>query len=29
IAWPAGHWTKLNRPATFAAVPAPTAGRHG
>jgi signal peptidase I len=23
IAWPAGHWTKLDRPATFAAVPAP------
>ncbi|WP_329137087.1 signal peptidase I [Streptomyces sp. NBC_01476] len=29
IGWPVGHWTKLNRPATFAAVPASPAGRHG
>ena len=29
IAWPVGHWTKLGRPAAFAAVPAPAAGRHG
>ncbi|SDP04768.1 signal peptidase I [Actinacidiphila guanduensis] len=28
IAWPAGHWTRLRRPATFSAVPAP-AGAHG
>jgi len=25
IAWPAGHWTELDRPAAFAAVPAPVA----
>lgn len=29
IAWPIGHWTRLRRPATFAAVPAPAAGAHG
>ncbi|MFF7156522.1 signal peptidase I [Streptomyces sp. NPDC008139] len=29
IGWPFGHWTRLNRPATFAAVPAPAAGHHG
>ncbi|HEY5833674.1 signal peptidase I [Streptomyces sp.] len=29
VAWPAGHWTRLRRPATFAAVPAIAAGRHG
>jgi signal peptidase I len=29
IGWPVGHWTKLRRPAAFAAVPAPAAGRHG
>jgi signal peptidase I len=29
IGWPFGHWTKLGRPATFAAVPAPAAGHHG
>ncbi|MEU6851962.1 signal peptidase I [Actinacidiphila alni] len=29
IGWPFGHWTKLRRPATFAAVPAPAAGHHG
>ncbi|WP_329174210.1 MULTISPECIES: signal peptidase I [unclassified Streptomyces] len=28
IGWPVGHWTRLRRPATFAAVPAP-AGPHG
>jgi signal peptidase I len=28
VAWPAGHWTRLRRPATFADVPAP-AGAHG
>jgi signal peptidase I len=28
IGWPVGHWTRLHRPATFAAVPAP-AGPHG
>lgn len=28
IVWPAGHWTRLRRPATFADVPAP-AGVHG
>ncbi|MEV6011180.1 signal peptidase I [Streptomyces sp. NPDC051976] len=28
IGWPVGHWTKLDRPAAFAAVPAP-AGHHG
>lgn len=28
IGWPVGHWTRLRRPATFAAVPAP-AGAHG
>lgn len=29
IAWPAGHWTRLHRPAAFAAVPAVRADRHG
>jgi signal peptidase I len=29
IGWPLGHWSKLRRPATFAAVPAPAAGHHG
>ncbi|MEC3997455.1 signal peptidase I [Actinacidiphila sp. DG2A-62] len=29
IAWPVGHWTRLRRPAAFAAVPAPAGGRHG
>ncbi|WNI18299.1 signal peptidase I [Actinacidiphila sp. ITFR-21] len=29
IGWPAGHWTKLRRPAAFAAVTAPPAGRRG
>ncbi|WP_328916473.1 MULTISPECIES: signal peptidase I [unclassified Streptomyces] len=29
IVWPLGHWSRLNRPAGFAAVPAPPAGRHG
>ncbi|MYS18902.1 signal peptidase I [Streptomyces sp. DvalAA-14] len=29
IAWPTGHWRTLGRPATFAAVPSPPAGRHG
>ena len=35
IGWPVGHWTRLRRPAEFAAVPAPgatpeaPAGRHG
>lgn len=29
IGWPLGHWTRLRRPAAFAAVPAPPAGRHG
>ena len=29
IAWPVGHWTRLRRPADFAAVPAPLTGRHG
>jgi signal peptidase I len=29
IGWPVGHWTRLRRPATFAAVPASPAGRHG
>jgi signal peptidase I len=29
IGWPIGHWTRLRRPADFAAVPAPPAGRHG
>lgn len=29
IGWPVGHWTRLRRPATFAAVPAPAGGRHG
>lgn len=28
IVWPAGHWARLHRPATFARVPAP-AGAHG
>jgi len=29
IAWPVGHWTRLRRPAAFAAVPAPVTGAHG
>jgi signal peptidase I len=29
IAWPLGRWTRFSRPATFAAVPASPAGRHG
>lgn len=29
IAWPVGHWTRLRRPAVFAAVPPPPAGPHG
>jgi signal peptidase I len=29
IGWPVGHWTRLRRPAAFAAVPPPPAGRHG
>ncbi|MFI0897774.1 signal peptidase I [Streptomyces sp. NPDC020983] len=28
VLWPAGHWTRLRRPATFSGVPAP-AGAHG
>jgi signal peptidase I len=28
IGWPVGHWTRLRRPATYAAVPAPAAA-HG
>jgi signal peptidase I len=28
IGWPVGHWTQLDRPAAFAAVPSP-AGHHG
>jgi signal peptidase I len=28
IGWPVGHWTRLRRPSTFTAVPAP-AGPHG
>ncbi len=29
IGWPVGHWTRLRRPAAFAAVPTPAGGRHG
>lgn len=29
IAWPVDHWTRLRRPAAFAAVPAPATGAHG
>lgn len=29
VAWPLGHWTRLRRPATFAAMPAVPVGRHG
>ncbi|WP_225846482.1 signal peptidase I [Streptomyces sp. HPF1205] len=29
IAWPVGHWTRLRRPAAFAAIPAVPAGAHG
>ncbi|WP_405588504.1 signal peptidase I [Streptomyces sp. NBC_01190] len=29
IGWPVGHWTRLRRPAAFAALSAPPAGRHG
>ncbi|MEE4540867.1 signal peptidase I [Streptomyces sp. V4-01] len=29
IGWPLGHWTRLRRPAAFAAVPVPAGGRHG
>ncbi|MDX2717418.1 signal peptidase I, partial [Streptomyces stelliscabiei] len=28
IAWPAGHWTRLDRPGAYARVPA-AGGAHG